>query len=404
MHESIVKKPDEWNQTKHRSTKKKIQVHLDKTHLNRYAKNSSLILRKTKCACDGGCPSCTNESIIQTKLKISHPNDEYEKEADTISEKIINRAIFQCPKSCSKKKEEKFEDIIYPKQKNEQISHTKSDIENNIPISNNGGQSLPTHLQRFYSSNLNYDFSSVMMHTDSKAAKFASSINARAFTKGQHIYFGAGEFSPKTESGKKLIAHELVHIIQQQKNLLSTQNIFRVLDPSMCATGTDCLIPDETIPGSPTIWELKLGVDREGTGISRLFTGDVGHTWVKLRNPAGDNYSFGFYPQIGYSGKKPWQAVDGCVHHPDKRHEPPNATEYKDYSYVLTEMNFLKGLAHAQSKCSSKPNYKFFSYNCTTFAIDVAKAAGVSPPSSTTLSVHNPNALYAGIEKEENIP
>jgi uncharacterized protein DUF4157/3D domain-containing protein len=60
------------------------------------------------------------------------------------------------------------------------------------------------------------DFSRVRIHADSNSAKVARSLNSRAFTVGNTIVFGAGEFAPTTASGRELLAHELAHVLQQQ--------------------------------------------------------------------------------------------------------------------------------------------------------------------------------------------
>jgi Domain of unknown function (DUF4157)/D-alanyl-D-alanine carboxypeptidase/Succinylglutamate desuccinylase / Aspartoacylase family len=59
------------------------------------------------------------------------------------------------------------------------------------------------------------DFSQVRVHADSRAADAARSLNARAFTQGNHVVFGSGQFSPSTPSGARLLAHELTHVVQQ---------------------------------------------------------------------------------------------------------------------------------------------------------------------------------------------
>jgi len=60
------------------------------------------------------------------------------------------------------------------------------------------------------------DFSKVRVHTDGKAARSARALNAHAYTFGSHIVFGAGQFAPENNQGKRLIAHELTHVVQQQ--------------------------------------------------------------------------------------------------------------------------------------------------------------------------------------------
>ena len=59
-------------------------------------------------------------------------------------------------------------------------------------------------------------FSGVRLHTDSGAAAMSDRFNARAFTVGQHVAFGTGEYQPGNVFGQALIAHELAHVVQQQ--------------------------------------------------------------------------------------------------------------------------------------------------------------------------------------------
>jgi hypothetical protein len=59
------------------------------------------------------------------------------------------------------------------------------------------------------------DFSDVRIHTDSRAAKSADAVNARAYTVGNHIVFGSSRYAPQATEGKVLLAHELTHVLQQ---------------------------------------------------------------------------------------------------------------------------------------------------------------------------------------------
>jgi hypothetical protein len=61
------------------------------------------------------------------------------------------------------------------------------------------------------------DFSAVRLHVDGAAAQSAFSMHARAYTVGNDIIFGAGEFAPSTDRGQRLLAHELAHVIQQRR-------------------------------------------------------------------------------------------------------------------------------------------------------------------------------------------
>ena len=78
-----------------------------------------------------------------------------------------------------------------------------------------GGKPLSTELRSFYEPRFGYDFSKVRIHDDAAAAKSANSINALAYTHGNNIVFNSGQYSPQTNTGKRLLSHELTHVVQQ---------------------------------------------------------------------------------------------------------------------------------------------------------------------------------------------
>jgi predicted transcriptional regulator len=80
------------------------------------------------------------------------------------------------------------------------------------------GQLLDRNTRSFMEQRFGYDFSQVQIHTDSEAAASAQNINAKAYTFGQNIVFGEGQYVPSTTEGQKLLAHELVHVVQQKGN------------------------------------------------------------------------------------------------------------------------------------------------------------------------------------------
>ena len=71
-----------------------------------------------------------------------------------------------------------------------------------------------------------HDFSLVRVHNDGKAAESARAINARAYTFGRSVVFGPGEYAPHSFEGRRLLAHELAHVVQQQAvSVLPTCNL-----------------------------------------------------------------------------------------------------------------------------------------------------------------------------------
>jgi hypothetical protein len=78
------------------------------------------------------------------------------------------------------------------------------------------GRPLDAGTRAFFEPRFGHDFSGVRIHDDSRAAQSADSVSALAYTVGNHIAFGAGQYRPDTATGRELMAHELVHTLQQR--------------------------------------------------------------------------------------------------------------------------------------------------------------------------------------------
>ncbi len=194
---------------------------------------------------------------LQAKLRIGQPGDVYEKEADRVSDQVMRMPEPQkvsdnnfhiqraCP-GCEEKelnrqpiKEEEEEKLqkqtiakeddeklrMQPEEEEEKNVQAKGDlgsvpeahpqIENQIQSMKGGGHPLSEGERAFFEPRFGYDFSGVRVHTDSNATESAQSVNAQAYTVGRDIVFGKEKYSPGSSDGKKLLAHELTHIIQQ---------------------------------------------------------------------------------------------------------------------------------------------------------------------------------------------
>ncbi len=91
-----------------------------------------------------------------------------------------------------------------------------SNLQGRISSLRGGGQPLSQTERSFFEPRFGCDFSRVRIHKDSRAADTASAVNAQAFTHENNIVFGSGKYSPHSESGKQLLAHELTHVVQQK--------------------------------------------------------------------------------------------------------------------------------------------------------------------------------------------
>lgn len=204
---------------------------------------------------------------IQMKLTVNQPGDEYEQEADQIADQVmrmpkpkIQRLCPECkeelqrqPMAEEKKKEEEtlqmkpLAESITPliqrqtnspeeeKKKEEEILQTipasgeavtvSPTLQSQITALQGGGQPLPESERHFFELRFETDFSQVRVHADGQAAKVARAVNARAFTLGRNVVFGAGQYQPQLTEGQRLLAHELTHVVQQNSSLHPHPNI-----------------------------------------------------------------------------------------------------------------------------------------------------------------------------------
>ena len=231
----------------------KINVH----HLSTYQSQQVLP--------DGNCASL----FFQPKLTINQSNDSYEQEADAVADKvmrmtdndIVQAKFFKPVISPVQRKcdhcEEEEKKLSRKEAKREEIT-TNSGLESYVDNLNGSGLPLSNEVRNFYEPRLGYDFSTVKVHADTLAAKSAQSINALAYTSGNNIVFNQGQYSPDTDNGKKLLAHELTHVIQQS----SASRVIRKKDngqehvdvPAIPATAPASAVP-AAAPAGPVVPE-----------------------------------------------------------------------------------------------------------------------------------------------------
>ena len=159
------------------------------------------------------------EEEIQTKSIVEEisPLVQKQDEEDEEEELIQGKSEFSSLQRQVEPEEEE-EEPIQTKSKSSNTAEVSSSVESNIDSLKGGGQPLSEGTREYFEPKFGYDFSGVRVHSDSKASETAGSINAKAFTSGRDVVFGAGEYSPETDSGKHLLAHELTHVVQQNEN------------------------------------------------------------------------------------------------------------------------------------------------------------------------------------------
>lgn len=195
----------------------------------------------------------TERDYPQAKLKVGSPGDIYEQEADHTAEQVMSMPEPVAQRQIEEEQEQPIqahplaeqitplvqrqpeeEEVQKQPQEEEEVQKQPEDdetaqakgggggpsavstpVERGINSIKGGGWPLPESTRAFFQPRFSADFSGVRIHTDSNAAHLARSVNARALTHGQDVVFGSGQYSPETSDGKKLLAHELTHVNQQ---------------------------------------------------------------------------------------------------------------------------------------------------------------------------------------------
>jgi hypothetical protein len=133
----------------------------------------------------------------------------------------------------------------------------------------NGGSPLPGFVRRYMEPRFGHDFADVRVHADANAAETARLANARAFTIGRNLVFGAGEYAPRSDKGRSLIAHELTHVVQQNSTGPSLQRTIEIdgqpltLTPGILKTVSDLspamkeFIEKMHNSGNPPVYSFK---------------------------------------------------------------------------------------------------------------------------------------------------
>lgn len=211
---------------------------------------------------------------VQPKLTVNKPGDLYEQEADAVAERVVSNlsskssvftqnhlssanptigalktSFIQNPSSsnisniqtkcaeCEAEEKNELEEKIQKKPLTEFSLQAKEDpsfqpevsnnISNELRSSSNKGNSIPKKVKAEMEDGFGRDFSQVRVHTDYAAQSMSKNLGAQAFTYGANIYFNTGKFETQSQNGKKLLAHELTHVLQQRE--ISNLNIQRAI-------------------------------------------------------------------------------------------------------------------------------------------------------------------------------
>ncbi|REG99097.1 eCIS core domain-containing protein [Flavobacterium aquicola] len=160
-----------------------------------------------------------------------------QKKGEKEEDKQVQKKCADCEGEDKKvqKKGEKEEDKKPVQAKLKESSPDNEGIENDLNRSKGSGSTMDKNTKQEMESGFGTDFSSVNIHTDSKAVQMSEQLGAQAFTHGSDVYFNKGKYKPDSKEGKHLLAHELTHTIQQTGSK-TPNNVQKLSDPDCGST------------------------------------------------------------------------------------------------------------------------------------------------------------------------
>jgi Domain of unknown function (DUF4157) len=171
-----------------------------------------LLQRKCSCgnhtAAGGECAECAGKkNKLQRKLRIGAVNDPLEHEADRVADQVMRRT----PHGTA----------VHAPLSIQRMGNLGGGFEGEVPDSvtrtlSGSGRALDAGLRGDMEARFGRDFSNVRVHQGGLAERSAREVNARAYTVGSDVVFGAGEYAPGSQEGQRLLAHELAHVVQQE--------------------------------------------------------------------------------------------------------------------------------------------------------------------------------------------
>ncbi|GGG77807.1 hypothetical protein GCM10007415_07250 [Parapedobacter pyrenivorans] len=273
--------------------------------------------------------------FFQPKLAVNQPGDVYEQEADAMAERVMrlvpprgNNTSFFSPRpvvvqrKCKECEEEerKARPQTQPavqrkcakcEQEEEQVRRKAVDV--HVPETDPAferymaglgfqGHPLSAEERQFFEPRFNRDFSDVRVHTGTEASQSAKTIDALAYTVGNHVVFSDGQYQPHTDAGRRLLAHELTHVIQQNGHV-APKSIQRM--PNGISASGRCKEYNVKFEGYISNPHGELLYQQGGVPIRN---GDQGQP---LKNPDGSNVVIPYKTKIavGDIGFKYWRAV-----------------------------------------------------------------------------------------------
>jgi Domain of unknown function (DUF4157) len=207
----------------------------------------------------GGTGNQTHLRRLQAKLTVGAVNDPLEQEADAAADQVMRMADPQISQAapptlsrkCAQCEEEEKRDPLHRKEATADAGGMGGEAAPPIvdSVLASPGRALDPATHDFMASRFGTDFGNVRIHTGADAARSAAAVGARAYTVGQNVVFGSGQYDPAGNDGRRLLAHELAHVVQQRATGSAGSDVAIRRDvPRQSKTPTVVKRPRESFP------------------------------------------------------------------------------------------------------------------------------------------------------------
>ncbi|USX24235.1 DUF4157 domain-containing protein [Oxalobacteraceae bacterium OTU3CINTB1] len=165
---------------------------------------------------------------VQPKLSVNQPGDSFEREADRMADHVMQAPVVSGWAGAESSswagpggggivplEERRWDKAPLMRKETGAAPSVDNATQSALSGSMSGGKPLSGDVRGFMEPRFGADFGKVRVHDDKQAASLSNRLSARAFTYGNHVYFGDGQYQPGSGDGKRLLAHELTHTMQQ---------------------------------------------------------------------------------------------------------------------------------------------------------------------------------------------
>lgn len=178
---------------------------------------------------------------LQAKLTVNAQGDIYEQEADRIADQVLCMPEPKLQRACAcgggrlKRRKEKGAHEQLRTKRVQALGTRGTEVPPSVhEVLRSAGQPMDAVTRTFFEPRFGHDFSQVRVHTGTAANETTKAVNAKALTVGKNIVFGAGEYSPASSKGRRLLAHELTHVVQQNQRIAPSIIQRQCSDPEFC--------------------------------------------------------------------------------------------------------------------------------------------------------------------------